>query len=154
MDESQTHHILPARREDIGHILEIERFSFTDPWTRSMFESEFDHPDAASFLLWEKDQAAAFIFLRRIFDEWAVLNIAVRPDFRRQGRAYALMSHVIRLAQKNQIKKITLEVNEKNHPAIKLYESLGFITVGRRPGYYSEQKADAILMDLLISPLL
>jgi ribosomal-protein-alanine N-acetyltransferase len=154
MDESQTLHILPARREDIGHILEIERYSFIDPWTRSMFESEFDHTDAAAFLLWEKDQAAAFIFLRRILDEWAVLNIAVRPEVRRQGKAYALMIHVIRLAQKNQIKKITLEVNEKNHPAINLYESLGFITVGRRPGYYAKQKADAILMDLLISPLL
>lgn len=154
MNESQTHHILPARREDIGHILEIERFSFADPWTGSMFESEFDHPDATSFILWANEQAAAFVFLRRIIDEWALLNIAVRPGFRRQGKAYALLSHAIRLARKNKIKKITLEVNEKNHPAISLYESLGFKTVGRRPGYYAKQKADAILMDLLISPLL
>lgn len=154
MNKPQNHSILLARREDIGHILEIERSSFSIPWTRNMFESEFDHPAATGFALWVENQMAAYIFLRRILDEWTVLNIAVRPDLRRKGMAHNLLSYVIQLAGRKKIKVITLEVSEKNFPAISLYESLGFKTVGRRPGYYVEQKADAILMDLLISPLL
>ena len=41
---------------------------------------------------------------------------------------------------------MTLEVRESNTPAIGLYRKLGFEEVGRRKGYYTNPKEDAILM--------
>ena len=41
-----------------------------------------------------------------------------------------------------------LEVRKSNTPAIKLYESLGFISVGVSKNHYKLPTEDAILMNL------
>ena len=44
------------------------------------------------------------------------------------------------------IERITLEVRDSNTAAQSLYEKLGFVRVGRRKGYYSDNNEDAIIM--------
>lgn len=44
-------------------------------------------------------------------------------------------------------KRIFLEVRETNLPALRLYERLGFKPAGRRPGYYTNPPADALLFE-------
>jgi ribosomal-protein-alanine N-acetyltransferase len=44
------------------------------------------------------------------------------------------------------IQKITLEVRDSNTAARNLYEKLGFVSVGRRKRYYSDNNEDAIIM--------
>ena len=39
-----------------------------------------------------------------------------------------------------------LEVRPSNHPALNLYQSLGFKEVGRRPRYYDDTQEDALLL--------
>ena len=47
------------------------------------------------------------------------------------------------------MEKINLEVNENNLPAIKLYKTYGFQTVGKRNKYYKDG-GNAILMTYFV----
>jgi ribosomal protein S18 acetylase RimI-like enzyme len=56
-----------------------------------------------------------------------VKRVIVHPDFRGRGLAKQLMQHIISFATSTyQLKAIDLHVWEKNYPAIRLYEELGF----------------------------
>ena len=46
MTETESIQIVPLSREHVDQILTIERASFTDPWTRGMFESELDQDES------------------------------------------------------------------------------------------------------------
>lgn len=81
-----------------------------------------------------------------VLDEGYITNIAVCPDFRRKGIAYALTESMKDEAQKLKLSFLTLEVRESNLAAIKLYEKAGFEAVGKRKSFYSDPKEDAVLM--------
>ena len=61
-----------------------------------------------------------------------------------------LLEYIINFSKNQKAKSITLEVNEKNIPAIKLYEKYNFKTVGTRKKYYNNTY-DAILMTLTLN---
>ena len=116
-----------------------------------MFLEELLHPDANSFKAAVNRELAGYVFLHRILDEWALLNLAVGEPWRRQGIATALLNHMMRLARIKHFYRITLEVSEKNPPAMALYKKFGFHQIGRRPCYYQYNQADALVMELLLS---
>jgi len=43
-------------------------------------------------------------------------------------------------------------VRPSNRPALNLYKSLGFVPVGRRPGYYEDTGEDALILELTLAP--
>jgi len=53
-------------------------------------------------------------------------NIAVHPDYRRQGIARQLTQQAMQHTRQRGAKEIWLQVEEDNQPAIQLYRSLGF----------------------------
>ncbi len=56
-----------------------------------------------------------------------VKRVVVRPEFRQQGLARHLMQHIIDFSRTElHLAALDLHVWEKNLPAIRLYESLGF----------------------------
>lgn len=73
------------------------------------------------------------------------MNIVVKKNKRNLGIGSQLLEEILKLAQKLKIKTITLEVNEKNELAIKLYQKYGFEKIGLRKKYYNNQD-DAIIM--------
>ena len=87
---------------------------------------------------------------QRFFDcgiaEADMMNIAVHPDFRRQGVARALILALIGELKKRGSRCLTLEVRASNDPARALYESLGFAHVGTRRNYYQNPKEDALIL--------
>ena len=74
--------------------------------------------------------------------EGYVTNVAVLPDFRRQGIAEMLIKKQL----ENDMNFISLEVRKSNLPAISLYKKLGFETVGIRPHFYTSPDEDAVIM--------
>ncbi|MCD6322572.1 MAG: ribosomal protein S18-alanine N-acetyltransferase, partial [Clostridiales bacterium] len=74
-------------------------------------------------------------------------NIAVKEDYRRQGIGQDMLKILFDLAKELNVKTMMLEVRESNDGAIAMYEKAGFIKVGRRKKYYSDNLEDAIVMN-------
>ena len=85
-----------------------------------------------------------FIVYRTVADEAEIITIGVNPEMRRNGIASAMIDIIEKTIKNQGIKKKFLEVASNNEPAKKLYENLGYETVGVRPKYYDG--IDAILM--------
>jgi ribosomal-protein-alanine N-acetyltransferase len=79
---------------------------------------------------------AGFILISRAADEAEVITLCTHPRFRRRGVAETLMAHVIAMLEAAGTQALFLEVADDNTAALGLYRSLGFVEVGRRPGYY------------------
>jgi ribosomal-protein-alanine N-acetyltransferase len=131
---------------DLNAIEEIERRSYTTPWSRSMFAGELAKPAALSLGAFEDGRLAGYLIVSRYVDAWHVMNIAVAPAFRRRGIATALLEKLFELTGDASKRGYTLEVRVSNEGAIKLYERLGFSARGIRRGYYTDNREDALIM--------
>jgi ribosomal-protein-alanine N-acetyltransferase len=77
-----------------------------------------------------------------------ITNIAVREKHRRQGIGELLLISLIDLAIELGAKLVTLEVRASNTEAQSLYAKYGFIEVGLRRGYYTDNREDGVLMTI------
>ncbi|MBC7433830.1 MAG: GNAT family N-acetyltransferase [Rubritepida sp.] len=89
----------------------------------------------------------AFILVRAVLDEAEIITLATVPARRRQGLAQALVGQAGALCLAQGVTVLHLEVAAGNVPAQALYAGLGFVRVGRRPGYYADG-SDAWLLRL------
>src|SRR5215208_1553658 len=82
----------------IDEVLAIEEVSFTNPWTREMYLAELQNTGVSFCFLARGDdgRSVGFCSVWRILDELHINNLAVLPDFRRDGVGTALLRHVIR----------------------------------------------------------
>ena len=133
-------------KSDIPQLAELERLCFSDPWSVSAFEYELNNPLSLWLVAVQEDNVAGYVGSQTVMDESDMMNIAVHPDFRRQGIAENLITNLILLLNTRQSKSLTLEVRGSNAPAISLYKKMGFLQVGRRPGYYRNPREDAYIL--------
>lgn len=135
------------RESDLDSVMEIEEASFPTPWSRNAFLSEIYENRRAYYLVArDNGHVAGYVGIWVILDEGHVTNLAVHPNFRRQGIGEQLMQSIISYARSRGAKRITLEVRASNLTAQSLYEKLGFVGVGTRPGYYHDNGEDAVIM--------
>jgi ribosomal-protein-alanine N-acetyltransferase len=88
-------------------------------------------------------RVAGFLVSRALVEgETELLNLAVAPEFRRQGVARKLVESL--LAESPGV--VYLEVRESNRAARQFYNHLGFQEVSSRPGYYRAPSEAAIVM--------
>lgn len=95
---------------------------------------------------------AGFTLSRYAADEEELLLIAISPRWQGRGFAKTLIKDLIKNAKQRSVRHLFLEMREGN-PAIHLYQSLGFETIGRRPNYYQfadSTRQDAITFRLVI----
>jgi ribosomal-protein-alanine N-acetyltransferase len=130
----------------LNAIEEIERSSYPTPWSRSMFAGELAKPASLCLGAFEGEDLVGYLIISRYVDAWHVMNIAVRPEFRRRGIATALLERLFELTSDGSKRGYTLEVRVSNLGAIKLYERLGFSARGTRRGYYTDNREDALIM--------
>ena len=110
----------------------------TKPWSANDFR---DLKQSGCEIIMSEN---GFIVYRTAVDEAEIITIGVDPQKRRTGTASAMIGIIEKTLKNQGVKKIFLEVASNNEPAKKLYEHLGFSTVGLRPKYYDGM--DAILM--------
>lgn len=126
----------------------IERTAFRFPWSAGFFRQELQVACARSILAEADGKIIGYVLFWLLPGAIDIHNIAVHVDFRRRGIARVLLGRVIDEARRQSIVHIMLEVRKSNLPAQKLYETVGFLTVGLRKGYYSDNGEDALAMTL------
>jgi [ribosomal protein S18]-alanine N-acetyltransferase len=75
-------------------------------------------------------------------------SVAVVDGARRMGVGSALCGAVREWCELQGAAAIELEVRSASAGAVALYEGMGFVRVGRRPGYYRNPVDDALLLRL------
>lgn len=79
-----------------------------------------------------------------------VMTIGTDPAHQRRGVGRRLLVALVDRARELGAEAVLLEVRVDNAPAIALYTSLGFATMGRRRGYYQPEDVDAWTMRLAL----
>ncbi|MCX7943644.1 MAG: ribosomal protein S18-alanine N-acetyltransferase [Deltaproteobacteria bacterium] len=137
-------------KNDIDDIVLIENESFKHPWKKETFESELNNPYSRFFIAKKENSPAGFIIYWDIPYEIHLINIAVRPQFRRMNIGSMLLGEMIKYAKDKKKHLITLEVRISNIGAINFYKKFGFKEAGIREKYYVDNDEDAIVMELYI----
>lgn len=132
--------------EDADAVAELELKCFAMPWSRADFLRENTN-ELAEYIVGELDKKiVAYAGAWVSFDQAEVMHIAVEPELRGQGVGTILFGELIKAVKKRGATSITLEVRPSNVAAIKLYESFGLKSVGRRKNYYLDNGEDALIM--------
>jgi [ribosomal protein S18]-alanine N-acetyltransferase len=125
----------------------IECQVFPDPWPRRSFAEELaKSPPPYARVARRDGRVVGYLFAWFVLDEVHLGNLAVHPDYRRQGVGRALLGSLVYRSRRRGASFITLEVRARNAAAIALYADFGFRQVAVRKGYYAGRE-DALIME-------
>ena len=132
--------------DDAGGIEELERLSFSDPWSRKDISSYICDSTGMCYTALSDGKPVAYILGRNIAPEGEIYRIATAPSSRGRGIASRLLSYALKTERGRGLEVTFLEVRSQNLAALSLYFSFGFEKLGVRKGYYKNPDDDAILM--------
>jgi ribosomal-protein-alanine N-acetyltransferase len=140
------------KKEDVDQVLALEQLSFTMPWSRNLFLSEFRSPLVSTLMVALSDApkrtVIGYLVFWHVADEMHILNLATAPEFKRQGVAKRLVLGALKRAYQKGATRAFLEVRASNAAARKLYADLGFTGTNVRREYYDAPVEDAVVMTL------
>ena len=125
----------PLANEDLGYVAALEAQIHAAPWSLGNFRDAL-FAGYQTLVGESEHRIVAFGVLMLAPGEAQILNISVVPDARREGFGRTLVAQFIDVARRLGAEQCFLEVRASNAPALALYASEGFNTVGRRDGYY------------------
>jgi len=134
------------RVSDLDQVMEIEKQSFSVPWTRQDFTDSIEKPMAIYIVAVEEDEILGYCGLWGILDEGDINNVAVKQGCRGQKIGTKMLEALFEYGKNAGITAYTLEVRAGNTPAIALYHKTGFKEAGIRKDYYTAPKEDALIM--------
>ena len=132
--------------EDLKSIKNVLASDFDNFWSYDVLEEELECDNSYVIVAKvDENTIVGFAGLKVILDEADIMNIVVKKDFRHNGIGFILLENLINHSKELNLKTITLEVNENNLSAIRLYDKFSFDKLGIRKNYY-DGKSDAIIM--------
>jgi len=164
--------IRPATSEDLGRILILERATeMAAHWTENDWRAaiagrepervtevlELDDTDSMLVQFADESRFApepgiqGFVVARSIATDLEIENVVIARGMRRFGLGSLLLEHLLKAARNQGIRRVFLEVRESNVAARMLYEKAGFVTNGRRKGYYRAPEEDALLLETIFT---
>lgn len=123
--------------DDLNKISPVLLTEFDDFWNYNIFKSELENENSKYVVAKNNDEIVGFAGIWISIDEAHVTNIVTKKDLRKNGIGSTLLEELINLSKNLNLVSITLEVNENNLDAIKLYEKFGFEKLGIRKKYYN-----------------
>jgi len=98
--------------EHVPQVAALEKVCFSDPWSEKSVASELENPLSCWLVALDGETVAGYVGSQTVMDETDMMNIAVHPDFRRQGVARAL---ILALTEELKNRGILLTVCSKNN---------------------------------------
>lgn len=142
-----------ARPADVDAIVAIEQLSFSDPWSESSFRDLLNHPRIYFACARERsreegsgEKVVGYVVAWFAAGEGEVANLAVGPASRGRGIGAVLLEAALAEGRRLGAMEMFLEVRSSNVRARQLYESRGFVEVGRRRNYYRRPTEDAVIL--------
>jgi ribosomal-protein-alanine N-acetyltransferase len=150
--------IEPMRIHDIPAIEELEQCCFAAPWSGDTYRHELIHNRLCSYWVMRPGAAQgndappilAYGGYWLMGTEAHIMTIATHPEHRRHGLGRRLLEAMIAHASSVGATAITLEVRAGNHAARAMYAVMGFVVVGERKRYYTDNGEDALLMTFFV----
>ena len=143
-----SHHTYSQANRDLFHLTLLRTYegSLDCPelnGVRSIEEIIAGHMAQGNFrperwgLAYDADRPVAVGMVTAVPDleAWDLSYLGVVPEARQRGLGRALTEHILQVARQEHAPKLTLAVDDRNRPALQLYESLGFETVDFRDVY-------------------
>jgi ribosomal-protein-alanine N-acetyltransferase len=134
--------------DDAGRLAAFEREFFPQPWNEEQLRACLGRKQFLGFGVEGRGRLAAYLTAALVAGELEIFNIAVRPEYRRQGLARRLLRRLLQLARETGMTDAYLEVRASNVAARALYAGFGFTCAGRRAAYYPDNREDALVMRL------
>ena len=131
---------------EVSQVAELEKLCFTLPWSEKSVAGELENPLSLWLVAMEGENLAGYVGSQTVMDETDMMNLAVAPQFRRQGVGEALVNALVAALKDLGSRCLTLEVRDSNEAARALYAKLGFVEIGRRRGYYRDPREDALIL--------
>ena len=126
--------------------LEAEVFA-EDPWTPYMIAEELSSPASRYWIATdESGDVAGYGGVKVGGDQADVMTIGVRAHARGRGLGAAILDALLDWSREAGAREIFLDVRPSNKGAIGLYESRGFVEIGRRPRYFRNPVEEAVEM--------
>ena len=144
--DSITMEIIPMEDGHVAQIAEIEKLSFSVPWSENGLRAELTNENAHFLSAVSGEKVIGYIGIHEICGEAYITNVAVLPEYRRLGIGEALIDAATFGAKERNCEFISLEVRISNVPAIELYKKEGYNVVGQRKNFYSNPTEDAYIM--------
>jgi [ribosomal protein S18]-alanine N-acetyltransferase len=153
-------------------VLEIERQSFSAPWSARAYEYELRYNDLAHYFVARLQPIATmragprnwlesllrpapppteavivgYVGFWLMAGEAHISTIAVAPRYRGRSIGELMLVAGLERAIEMNAHEATLEVRVSNLNAQELYLKYGFVKVGMRKGYYTDNNEDALIM--------
>ncbi|BBU62657.1 acetyltransferase [Methylosinus sp. C49] len=138
--------IRPIGADHAYDCAKIHAGSFAFPWSKIDFESLLtDRTVLADGAMNErllKDEMGGMALSRLLPPDAEILTFAVDPARRGAGLGRALLAAHLGNLERGGARLVFLEVGEDNTAALKVYEKLGFKTIGRRENYYQRPNGE------------
>ncbi|MCB1288648.1 ribosomal protein S18-alanine N-acetyltransferase [Mycolicibacterium sp.] len=137
-------------RRDCSRCAELEALLFAgdDPWPEVAFVRELAAGHNRYVAARVADTLVGYAGIARLGRvppfEYEIHTIGVDPAYQRHGIGRAMMALLLDEVGPDGV--VYLEVRTDNEPALELYRSLGFETIGVRKRYYRASGADAYSM--------
>lgn len=138
--------ITNMHQSHVAQVAELEKLCFSDPWSENSVASELNNALSLWLVALDGERVAGYIGSQTVMDESDMMNVAVHPDYRKQGIATALILGLVEELRNRGSHCLTLEVRASNESAISVYRKLEFQEVGRRKNYYRNPREDALIL--------
>lgn len=138
---------------DLEEVIRNESRAYAFPWTIGMFAECLRDPQFDCRLGRLGEEIMAHGVLSTGAGEAHVLNVCIARRYQGYGYGRTMMLHLLERAWfRHAAQTVFLEVRPSNLVATALYQSLGFVEVGRRKNYYpaavGHEDASVMALDL------
>ena len=129
--------IKQINKKDIDLCYELDSNTIS-LWSKEQWANEFKKDGTKIFGLLIKKLVIGICVFQVVLDEAQINYFVVNKKFRKKGFGSYLMRYLIKKCEKLNLKKLLLEVSQRNVTAERFYSRFDFSTVGIRKNYYKD----------------